>query len=103
MVDKVKTSDFSKLAWDPKTNNAQLEYVKERCCKIRKRNNSLLVRLMNLREKMVSQMYMCKIPNKAKSLEASQLNEKIRDMKYQISHKLNKLRIRKMDNELSES
>ena len=42
-------------------------------------------------------MYMCKVPNKAKTLEVNKINEKIREVKYQISHKLNKLKMKKMN------
>lgn len=55
--------------------------------------------MLNLREKMVNQMYMYKTRSPKKELEISQINERIRDLKCQISLKYNHLRGLKLSRE----
>jgi hypothetical protein len=76
-----------------------VDYVKERCGKIKIRNQGLLMKLLNLRDKMVNQMYMYKSRSPARELEISHINEKIRDLKCQISFKYNRLRGLKLNRE----
>ena len=102
VMEKAMSADFSQKNWDTQKGKEQVEYVRERCGKIRTKNLALMVRMMNLREKMVSQMYMYKSPSKPRALELSQMNEKIRDYKYQISLKHNQLKVFKFNRELNQ-
>ena len=97
------TTDFTKKMWDTKAHQDQVEYIRDRCTKIQKRNTGILVKMMNLREKMVSQMYMYKVQSKSRGVELSQVSEKIRDLKYQISLKYNRLKVLKLNKELAET
>lgn len=72
------TTDFTKKIWDTKAHKDRVEYIRDRCTKLQKRNTSILVKMMNLREKMVSQMYMYKVQSKSRGVELSQVSEKIR-------------------------
>ena len=47
-------------------------------------------------------MYMYKVSSKSRSMEMSQISEKIRDLKYQISLKYNKLKMVKLSKEQEE-
>lgn len=91
-MEKATSEEAQNRDKDPRTSKEHLDYVRERCSKIKKRNQELLTRMLNLREKMVNQMYMYKSRSTAKELEISQINEKIRNYKCQISLKYNYLR-----------
>ena len=95
-MNKAKTTDFTKKIWDAKANKEKIDYVRDRCTKIQRKNAQLLIKMMNLREKMVSQMYMYKVQSKSRGLEMSQMSEKIRDIKCQISVKFSQLKMLKL-------
>ena len=49
VISKVKSGDVSKKIWDTQSSRAQVEHVRDRCSKIKKRNQNILIRMMNLR------------------------------------------------------
>lgn len=69
-----------------------LRAVKDKCSKIRNRNQRLLVRLLNLREKFVHQMYMHRVQGQRDTTEFEHLTERIRHLKLQVSSKYTQLR-----------
>lgn len=62
------------------------------------RNHELLIKLLNLREKMVNQMYMYKERSQSTQVELDQLTEKIRHLKLHVNTKYTKLKFLKMTN-----
>jgi hypothetical protein len=51
-----------------------VERVRDRCGRIKGKNQQLLVRMLNLREKLVSQMNMYRSRSQARELEMGQIS-----------------------------
>jgi hypothetical protein len=49
IMEKAKSTDFTRRGWDAQNNKEKLEYVRDRCSRIKKRNLGLLIKMMNLR------------------------------------------------------
>ena len=62
--------------------------VRERCLKMKKKNEMLLMELFNLKEKISRMMYMSIEKDHAKETEFNMVQEKIRRVKMEISNKL---------------
>jgi len=67
------------------------ELVVERCNKAKKRNIRLLMRLMNVRSKLVEQMGVGKSRMNEREEELELIYSKIRDMRYEVTSKYNQL------------
>ncbi len=63
---------------------------------IKDRNHELLIKVLNLREKMVHQMYMYKVRSPKTESELDQLSEKIRHLKIRVNNKYTQLKFLKL-------
>lgn len=70
--------------------------VLDRFKSIKDRNHDLLIKVLNLREKMVHQMYMYKVRSPNTESELDQLSEKIRHLKIRVNNKFTQLKFLKM-------
>jgi hypothetical protein len=66
---------------------------------IKDKNHDLLIKVLNLREKMVHQMYMYKVSSPTNDNELDQLSEKIRHLKIRVNNKYTQLKFLKMSKE----
>lgn len=58
-----------------------------------------MIKLLNLRSKMMNQMYMHKIRSPKTEIELDQINELIRHRKMQVNNKMTQLKFVKMSNQ----
>ena len=70
--------------------------VTARFSSLKDKNNDLLVKVLNLREKMIHQMYMYKVRSPRTETELDQINEKIRHLKIRVNNKYTQLKYGKM-------
>ena len=70
--------------------------VTSRFRSIKDKNNDLLVKVLNLREKMIHQMYMYKVRSPKAETELDQISEKIRHLKIKVNNKYTQLKYARM-------
>lgn len=66
---------------------------------IKDKNHELLIKVLNLREKMIHQMYMYKVRSPTTENELDHLSEKIRHIKIRVNNKYTQLKFLRMSRE----